>query len=87
MTLDEAMDKIRTEYGTALDALGLELVVVGHGENSFYMHMDRELLDRMTIVREINARFAEAALGDLANWKPTGVLPLTSQSDTGLLTD
>lgn len=58
-------------------------VHVGDDRNGIAYRMDRELFDRLQLMREINQRMTEAfleasavatneLLGDLDNWRPTG---------------
>jgi hypothetical protein len=54
--------------------MGLEYVVIGSGENRFYTLMESEMIDFAEFHREIRQRFLDAALGDLDNWQPVGIL-------------
>lgn len=54
--------------------MGLEEVVIGVGENRFATFMESELIAFAEFHREIRNRFLQAALGDLDNWQPVGIL-------------
>lgn len=59
-------------------APGLELAVIGSGDNRVYTYVEPELLDMAEFHRELRARitdtFLNEAVGDLDNWQPVGIL-------------
>lgn len=53
---------------------GLELAVMGAGDNRFYTYVESEILDMAEFRYAVTERFLSETVGDLDSWQPVGIL-------------